>query len=125
MAYDLASLTASQISKMSLRSRHIPSSDLNYAVVVGKTTAKRPFKMLVHVKSRNRLQISYLEVYDTRGRRYRYATNIYVPSSWTYNLDTLKTGGGRYADIWWHVISSGVGFLENYSTATSRMVWNL
>lgn len=125
VAFDLAHLSASQISATALSSAPIASSDLNYAVVVGRTTANRRFKMLVHAKSGNRLQISYLELYDSRGRRYRYATNLYVPSSWTYNLDTLRVGGGQYADIWWHVISNGVGFLERYSWARTQLVWQL
>ncbi len=123
VAFDLARLSAQQISATSLNSVPIPSRDLNYAVMVGRTTANRRFKMLVHAKPGNRLQISYLELYDAGGRRYRYATSLYVPSSWTYNLDTLRTGGGRYADIWWHVISDGVGFLERYSGAHTQLVW--
>ena len=123
VAFDLARLSAQQISATSLSSVPIPIRDLNYAVMVGRTTANRRFKMLVHAKPGNRLQISYLELYDAGGRRYRYATSLYVPSSWTYNLDTLRTGGGRYADIWWHVISDGVGFLERYSGAHTQLVW--
>jgi hypothetical protein len=125
VAFDLAALSANQISATSLGSAPIASRNLDYAVVVGRTTANRRFKMLVHAKSGNRLQISYLELYDASGRRYRYANNLYVPSSWTYNLDTLRTGGGRYADIWWHVISDNVGFLERYSNARTQLVWNL
>jgi hypothetical protein len=125
VVFDLAALSPQQISATTLSSAAIPSRDLNYAVVVGRTTANRRFKMLVHAKSGNRLQISYLELYDSRGRRYRYATNLHVPSSWTYNLDTLRTGGGRYADIWWHVISDGVGFLERYSRARTQLLWRL
>ncbi len=125
VAFDLAHLSAQQISATPLTSAPIASRDLNYAVVVGRTTANRRFKMLVHAKSSNRLQISYLELYDATGRRYRYATNLYVPSSWTYNLDTLRTGGGQYADVWWHVISDDVGFLERYSTARTQLVWRM
>ena len=125
VAFDLANLSARRISATSLRSAPIASNDLNYAVIVGRTTANRRFKMLVHAKSGNRLQISYLYLYDARGRRYRSATNLYIPSSWTYNLDTLRTGGGRYADIWWHVISDGVGFLERYSKARTQLLWCL
>jgi hypothetical protein len=125
VAFDLAHLSPQQISATALSSAPIASRDLNYAVVVGRTTANRRFKMLVHAKSGNRLQISYLELYDASGRRYRYATDLHIPSSWTYNLDTLRTGGGRYADIWWHVISDDVGFLERYSTARTQLVWSL
>lgn len=125
IAFDIARLTATQIGATALSSVPIASDDLDYAVVVGRTTANRRFKMLVHTKPGNRLQISYLNVYDSSGRRYRYGTRLYIPSSWTYNLDTLKTGGGRYADIWWHVISDGVGFLERYSTARTQPVWRL
>lgn len=125
VAFDLAALRAQQISATPLSSAPIPSHDLDYAVVVGRTTANRRFKMLVHAKPNNRLQISYVELYDAAGRRYRYATNLHVPSSWTYNLDTLRQGGGQYADLWWHVISDGVGFLERYSTAQTQLVWRL
>ncbi|MFC1713348.1 C1 family peptidase [Candidatus Poribacteria bacterium] len=123
IAFDLAHLSAQQISATSLSSAPIASRDLDYAVVVGTTTANRRFKMLVHMKPGNRLQISYLELFRSDGRRYRHATNIHVPSSWTYNLDTLRTSGGQYADIWWHVISNGVGFLERYSRARTQLVW--
>lgn len=125
VAFNLAAMNAQQISAMTLDSAPIPSCNLDYAVVAGRTTANRRFKMLVHAKPSNKLQISYLELYDSRGRRYRYATNLYIPSSWTYNLDTQRTGGARYADIWWHVISDGVGFMERYSTARIQLVWNL
>lgn len=125
VAFDLARLSAQQISATPLGSAPIPSLNLNYAVVVGRTTANRRFKMLVHAKSGNRLQLSYLELYNAAGRRFRYASDLYVPSSWTYNLDTQRTGGSRYADIWWHVISDGVGFLERYSTARTQLVWDL
>lgn len=125
VAYDFAALNAQRISNTSMNSAPLLSQNLKYAIVVGRTTANRRFKMLVHAKSRNRLQISCLELFDSSGRRYRYATNIYVPSSWTFNLDTLRTGGGRYADIWWHVISDGVGYLERYSNARTQLVWCL
>jgi C1A family cysteine protease len=125
VAFDLAALNAQQIGGMPLNSAPIPSENLDYAVVVGRTTANRRFKMLVHAKPGNKLQLSYLELYAANGSRYRYATKRFVSSSWTYNLDTLRQGGGRYADIWWHVISDGVGFLERYSTAKTRFVWCL
>jgi C1A family cysteine protease len=125
IGFNLAHLRANQITQTELETSAVPSDELNYAVIVGRTTARRPFKILVHAKSDNRLQISYLEVYDHRGRRYRYSTNVTVPSSWTYNLDTLKMGGGKYADIWWHVISDNVGFLEHYSNARMELLWSL
>jgi len=125
IAFNLGQLNTQQISSTRWNSAPIAYRDLNYAIVIGRTTANRLFKMLVHTKSNNRLQISYLELYDSGGRRYRYATNLYIPSSWTYNLDTLRTGGGRYADVWWHVISDEVGFLERYSIAETHLLWHL
>ena len=70
-------------------------------------------------------QLSHLELYDSSGRRLRLGTDIEVRSSWTYNLDTMRDGGGRWADIWWHVISDNVGFLERYSRAETQLVWSL
>ncbi len=125
VVFDLGKLSSSQINTIALSSAPIATEDLNYAVVIGRTSSSRLFKMLVHAKPDNRLQISYLELFKPDGSRYRYATNQYVPSSWTYNLDTLRTAGGRHADIWWHVISSGVGFLEHYSTARTQLLWSL
>jgi C1A family cysteine protease len=125
IAYNLAALTKTTIDRISLTSAAVPSSQLDYAVIVGRTTANRCFKILAHAKSGNRLQLSYLEVFDSLGRRYKYATNVIVPSSWTYNLDTLQLSGGQQADIWWHVISDNVGFLEKYSSARTRLIWSL
>jgi hypothetical protein len=125
IAFNLAALGPQHIDAVSLNSAPVPTHDLDYAVVVGRTTANRRFKMLVHARPNDELRISYLELYKSDGRRYKYARDISVPSSWTYNLDTLRRGGGRYADIWWHVISSGAGFLERYSTAKTGHVWNL
>jgi hypothetical protein len=125
IAFDLANFSASQISSTTLGSAPIASEDLDYAFVVGRTTANRRFKMLVHAKPGNRLNVSYLTLYHSNGQRYRYRTNFDIPSSWTYNLDTLRIGGGRYADVWWHVISNDVGYLERYSTAKTQLVWRL
>ena len=125
VAFDFARFSATHISRTPLRSAPIRYEDLNYAVVVGKTTANRRFKLLAHIKPGNRLQISYLVTYRSDGSRHDYANNISVPSSWTYNLDTQSRGGGRFADIWNHAISDGVGFLEKYSTAETQCVWNL
>ena len=125
IGFDLAGLNAARINSTALNTSAVPSAQLNYAVIVGKTSAQRPFKLLVHSKADNQLQLSYLEVYDSSGKRYRYDTGIVVPSSWTYNLDTLKTGGGSYADIWWHVISDNVGFLERYGSAKMQLIWSL
>ena len=125
IGYDLARLDAEQIGRISLDTSAVPSRRLSYAVIVGQTSAKHTFKMLAHSKSGNRLQLSYLEVYDRNGKRHRYATDITVPSSWTYNLDTLKTGGGEYADIWWQVISDNVGFLQRYGKAKMQLIWRV
>ena len=125
IAFDFAGLTAARIDATRLTSSPVASDDLDYAVIVGKTTANRRFKMLVHAKPRNRLELSYLEVFDSRGRRYRYRSDIEVRPSWTYNLDTMRQGGGRWADIWWRVVSDGVGFLERYSRARTQLVWQL
>ena len=125
IAYNLSALRKTNIDRIHMYSAGIPSAQLDYAVVVGRTTANRCFKLLAHAKPGNRLQISYLEVFDGAGRRYKYATNFSIPSSWTYNLDTLQLSGGRYADIWWHVISDNVGFMENYSRARTQLIWTL
>ena len=125
IGYNLAGLRRDNIADIALTSSPIPSANLDYAVVVGKTTTNRLYKMLVHAKADNTLNISYLEVFNGDGSRYKYATNIDVPSSWTYNIDTLRQGGGQYADIWWHVVSDDVGFLEKRSWAETAHVWNL
>lgn len=124
VAFDLAKLDAKQINSTTLNSSPIASSNLNYAVIVGRTTANRPFKMLAHARPDNKLHISYLELFDTVGRRYRCASKLDIPMAWTYNLDTLRVGG-QYADIWWHVVSDDAGLLEKYSRAEIQLLWNL
>lgn len=126
VAYNLAALRDDDIEDLPMPSSPISWDNLDYAVVVGNTTANRNYKMLVHARPEdNSLLISYLELFRSDGSRYRYRTNIVVPSSWTYNLDTLRQGGGRWADIWWHVVSDEVGFLESRSTADTGYVWSL
>ena len=112
VAFDFAGFSATRISHTNLGSAAIRYEDLNYAVVVGKTTANRRFKLLAHIKPGNKLQISYLVIYKADGSGHDYARILSVRSSWTYNLDTKTKGGGRYADIWNHAISDGVGFME-------------
>lgn len=121
--YDMRNLTAWKINHMSINDPGIPSQKLNFAVVVGKTTANRPYKAIMHMETNNRLEISYLEVLNNDGSRFKYKRGIYVPSSWTYNLDTLQQGGGRWADIWWHVISDNVGFVESRNSAKIELVY--
>lgn len=125
IAYNLATLTAASIGGMTLSTSAIDSRLLQYAVVAGRTTSGRSFKLLVHAKSGNVLQLSYVEVFDSDGSRYRYGQSIAVPSSWTYDLDSLSLSGGASADIWWHVISNNVGFLERNGRATMRLLWSL
>lgn len=123
--YNLAALTAGNIGAMRLSTSAVDSRILSYAVIVGKTTSNRTYKILVHAKAGNVLQLSYVEIFNVDGTRYKYGQSINVPSSWTYNLDNLSLSGGNAADIWWHVISNNVGFLERYSTAKMRLVWSL
>ncbi len=125
VAFDLAALDATKIGSIQLRSEPIKSEDLNYALIVGKTTEKRLFKLLIHMKYRSRIEISYIEVFNEDGTRHEYAMNRYVPLSWTYDIDTLRKGGGSKADFWWHVISDGVGFIEKQSTAKTQLHWHL
>ena len=125
IGYDLAALTAAVIGSMSLTTTAVDSSILRYAVIVGRTTSGRLFKLLAHAKAGNVLRLSYAEVFNADGSRYKYGRDINVPSSWTYDLDNLSLSGGTAADIWWHVISNNVGFLERYSTAKMRLVWSL
>lgn len=126
VAYDLAALRPDDISSIAMPSSPIPWDKLNYGVIVGRTTTNRRYKMLVHAEpGDNDLAISYLEVFNADDSRYRYKTDFVVPSSWTYNLDTLRQGGGQWADIWWHVVSDGVGFLEKRSSASTGYVWSL
>lgn len=37
----------------------------------------------------------------------------------------MTLSGGKFADIWWRVISNNVGFLEKYSTAKMRLIWTI
>jgi len=123
--YDFGNLTAGQISQTNMYTSPIENKSLDYGVIVGRTTANRRFKMVVHGQnSDNSLRLSYLVLYNANGTRYRYATNITIPSSWTYNLDTLRLGG-TYADIWNHVISDGVSFLEVRRNVRMRLLWCL
>ncbi|HEX7445403.1 MAG TPA: hypothetical protein VF300_03350, partial [Methanothrix sp.] len=125
IGYNLAALTAANIIAMTMTTTAVDSRILRYAVIAGKTTSGRPFKILVNAKVGNVLQLSYAEVFNADGTRYKYDLGINVPSSWTYNLDNLTLSGGNEADIWWHVISNNVGFLERYSTAKMRLQWSL
>jgi hypothetical protein len=123
IAYDVAALTAAQINALSLNTPAVEWP--RYAVLVGRTTSGRAFKVLAHAKAPNALQLSYVEVFNADGSRFRYGQNISVPSSWTYDLDALAQSNGNAADLWWHVVSNNVGFLERYSTARMRLVWSL
>jgi C1A family cysteine protease len=125
IGFNLAGVTAAAISAMTLATTSVDSRILQYAVIVGKTTSGRPFKILAHAKPGNTLQLSYIEVFNPDGSRYKYAQTVNVPSSWTYDLDSLSLSGGNAADLWWHVISNNVGFLERYSTAKMRLIWTL
>jgi C1A family cysteine protease len=125
VAYDLAKLTPDQIDTINLTSVPVPKGDLNYAVIAGRTTANLRYKILVNAKPGDKLQLSYVEVFRSNGKRYLYATDKYMPSSCTYNLDNLTLNGGEYADIWWHVVSEDIASFESYSTARHRIVWNL
>lgn len=125
IGYNLAALTAANINAMNLTTTSVDSRILRYAVITGKTTSGRAFKILAHAKAPNVLQLSYAEVFKADGTRYKYGQTINVLSSWTYDLDNLTLSGGVAADLWWHVISNNVGFLERYSTAKMRLVWTL
>jgi len=125
LAYNLAALTAANINAMGLNTTAVDSRILHYCVIAGKTTSGRPFKILAHAMAGNVLKLSYVEVFNPDGSRHKYRHDINVPSSWTYDLDNLSLSGGAAADIWWHVISNNVGFLERYSTARMRLVWSL
>ena len=123
--YDFANITASRISQYSLSTSPIENKYLDYGVVVGRTTANRRFIMVVDGQnSDNSLRISYLVVFNSDGSRYKYKTDIVVASSWTYNLDTLRQGGS-YADIWNHVISDGISFIEVRKNVKMRLLWCL
>jgi C1A family cysteine protease len=125
IAFDLAAVTAAQIATLSMRSVPVPTQSLQYAVILGRTSSSQLVKLLAHAKSGNRLQLSYVEVFRTDGTRAKYGTSIWVPSSWTYDLDALQLSGGTNADLWWHVLADRVGFLEAYSTAQTRLHWAL
>ena len=124
VAYNFAAITPQTIGATSQYSAPVPYEKLDYAVIIGTTTAGKRYKMIANAKPGNTLQVSIYEAYNSAGRRVKYAKNKYVLSSWTYNLDTLQKGGGRYADIWWHVISDGVGYLEKYSWARTQLLWH-
>lgn len=125
IGYSLAGLTAAQIAAMTLATSAVDSRLLQYAVIAGKTTSGRTFKILAHAKPGNVLQLSYVEVFNPDGSRFKYGQTISVPSSWTYDMDTLSLSGGAAADLWWHVISNNVGFLEPNATAKIRLTWSL
>jgi Papain family cysteine protease len=125
IGYNFSLLTAANIATLSLTTAAVGSNDLKYAVIAGKTTSGRTFKMLAHAKAGNVLQLSAVEVFNTDGSRHRYGQSVNVPSSWTYDLDSLALANGNAADIWWHVISNNVGYLERYSTARMRLLWSL
>jgi hypothetical protein len=125
IGYNFAALTAAHIGAMNLTTSAVDLRILSYAVIVGKTTSGRSFKILAHAKAGNVLQLSMVEVFNVDGSRYKYGETVNVPSSWTYDLDNMTLSGGTAADIWWHVISNNVGFLERYSTAKMRLVWTL
>ena len=123
--FDFAHISASDISRYSLYTAPIENKQLDYGVVIGRTTTNRRFKMVVDGQnSDNSICISYLVIYNSDGSRYKYANDIVIPSSWTYNLDTLRLGGS-YADIWNHVISDGVSFLEVRRNVVMRLRWCL
>ncbi len=125
IGYNLAALTAAQIAAMTLATSAVDSRLMQYAVVAGRATGGRTFKLLAHAKPGNVLQLSYVEVFNADGSRYQYGQSINVPSSWTYDLDTLSLSGGAAADVWWHVISNNVGFLEPNGSARTRLLWSL
>lgn len=125
VAFDLAAVTKAGISALNLGTPAVEERLLNYAVILGQTTDGRYYKLLVQAKAGNVLQLSYAEMFNADGSRFRYGQAINVPSSWTYDLDSLSVGGSAAADIWWHVISDNVGFLERYSTAKMRLHWSL
>ncbi len=129
LAYDVADLDAGAIEDLELSQTPIPSSDLRYAVIAGKTTADVRFKMVVQAPAagdeENALEISYLELYNHNGRRRSYATGISVTSPWTYNLDTMRLGSSQFADVWWRVTGDDEGVLATQSDARMTLVWRL
>jgi hypothetical protein len=122
--YDFGNITAARIPQVMTTSLPVENKFLSYGVLVGRTNQGRAFKMLVQ-PSGNDLMISAIEVYSQTGARYLYRTNLRIPSSWTFNVDLCQVGGGTSADLWWHVISSGIAFLEPYSTAKIKLWWYL
>ena len=129
IAYDVAGLDADAIEGLELNQTPIPSADLRYAVIAGKTTARVRFKMVVQAPAagdaENGLEISYLELYSRSGRRRSYATGLQVTSPWTYNLDTMRLGSSQFADIRWRVTGDGQGVLETQADARMKLVWRL
>lgn len=125
IGYNLANLTHGAIRQLNMNNAPVASADLRYAVIAGVSTTGKTFKILAHAREDNSLLLSYIEVFKSDGTRYRYGQSISVPSSWPFDVDNLQTSNGSAADLWWHVISSHVGYLEKYSTAKMRLVWNL
>lgn len=125
IAFNFGNVTGASINALSMTTTSIASSLLSYAVVLGKTSTGKAFKMIVNAMAGNKLQLSILEVYNADGSRYKYAQDVQIPSSWTYDLDALALSGGANADIWWQVISSNVGFLNRNGTAKLRIHWTL
>ncbi|MBM3212105.1 C1 family peptidase, partial [Candidatus Poribacteria bacterium] len=125
IAYDFAGLNVNQVNTGNLVPSTISKSDLNYAVIVGRTTANRRFKMLACIKPNGNLQISYIELFNPDGSRYIYATNLCISPSRSFNLDTLRTDPGPYADIKWNVLSDNNAFLESCSGTQIQLIWCL
>lgn len=124
VAFDLINLNTNQISLRPPGSAPITGDRLNYAVVVGRTTFNRCFKMLVHAKNDKRLQISYLELFNPDGSRYHYSTNLYISPSQAFDLDTLRFDN-QGADIQWRMISDNTGILESCPGAEIQLLWRL
>jgi C1A family cysteine protease len=123
LAFDIAGLTAAQINAMTMSTPAVERPQ--FAVIAGRTTSGRAFKIVAHSKPGNVLELSYAEVFNADGSRFRYGQGIGVPSSWTFDLDVLTVTNGAQADLWWHVVSSNIGYLERYSSASMRLVWTL
>lgn len=79
IGYNLAGLSSNSISRMSMTTTSVNSNLLDFAVIVGKTTEDRYFKLLVHAKPNNILNISYLEVYNANGSRYKHGNPFQSP----------------------------------------------
>ncbi len=125
LAFDLADLNVHQINPNNLVPSTISINDLNYAVIFGRTTSNRKFKMIVNVKADKNLQVSYLELYNPDGSRYLYATNLCISPSRSFNLDTLRVDPGQYADIKWNLNSDNNAFLVSNSGAQIQLLWCL